>query len=264
LRAVAHGGKAKRMSLPRLLATVEFDADTLSADVTADWLQGRTTYGGLSAAIALHAAKAAFPDLPPLRSVQAAFVGPLAGTVSATPVLLRRGKNSAFIDCTLTNTDGVGLRALLLFMARRESAIAFKGPATPDFPISDERIDADKVPQGFLGNFDFAPWHAENGTVRRWIRLNERDGLDPETELVCIADALPPAAMTLAKSWGPISTTTWQLNLLTETPHTDDGWWLLEAKTLYAGDGNSSQSMTIWNRNGSPVATATQSVALFI
>ena len=56
------------------------------------WLQGRTAYGGASAAIALTAIKAAFPDLPPLRSAQIAFVGPLAGEVTATPVLLRRGE----------------------------------------------------------------------------------------------------------------------------------------------------------------------------
>jgi acyl-CoA thioesterase len=252
------------MSLPALLASaLPIDAG-MSVTINEDWLQGRTSYGGLSAALALTAAKAEFADLPPLRSAQIAFVGPLAGTVEASAMLLRRGKNSAFIDCTLTGMDGIGLRALLLFMARRESEIRFDGPVMPDFPLSDNRVDPVQMPQGFLTNFEFAPWEAKDGTVRRWIKLKERDDLDPETELVCIADALPPAAMTLAKRWGPISTTTWQLNLLTDTPSTQDGWWLLEASTLYAGDGNSSQTMTIWNRNGSPVATATQSVALFL
>ena len=61
------------------------------AHIADDWLQGRTAYGGASAAVALMAAKTAYPDLPPLRSVQIAFVGPLAGDVTATPALLRRG-----------------------------------------------------------------------------------------------------------------------------------------------------------------------------
>jgi len=70
--------------------------------------------------------------------------------------------------------------------------------------------------------------------------------------------------MALAKAWGPVSTTTWQLNLVTDLPVTRDGWWLLGANTLHAGNGSSSQLMTIWNRDGAAVATATQSVALFV
>lgn len=252
------------MSLPSLLAASTFDGEALTAAIGESWLQGRTAYGGLSAAIAFHAVKMAVPDLPPLRSAQIAFIGPLSGTVSATPVILRRGKNSGFVACDITNGDGVGLRALFLFMASRTSSIDHYALPAPDFPLAGERIDPSRVPQGFLVNFELCPWQSGDGNVRRWIRLNDRAGLDPETELVAIADALPPAAMTLAAEWGPISTTTWQLNLVTDAPATDDGWWLLEARTLYAGNGNSSQTMTIWNRAGQAVATATQSVALFI
>lgn len=252
------------MDLPSLLAASMFDGETLSARIDENWLQGRTAYGGLSAAIALHAVKAATPELPPLRSVQIAFVGPLAGTVRATPVLLRRGKNSAFVDCTVEGESGCGIRALFLFMARRDSVLAHGDLKPPAVPLDEEDVGLAKVSPGFLGNFELSAWNADNGIVRRWVRLKHREGLDPETELVCIADALPPAAMSLVTEWGPISTTTWQLNLVSDAPSTDDGWYLLEARTLYAGDGNSSQNMTIWNRNGSPVATATQSVALFI
>lgn len=252
------------MSLPALLSDTVFDGTALTAAIDESWLQGRTAYGGVSTAIALHAVKAAVPDLPPLRSAQIAFVGPLSGTVRATPSLLRRGKNSAFVDCIVGGENGSGLRALFLFMAPRESAIAHSDLAPPDVPLGTDRVDPSKVPQGFLTNFEFSVWNADGGTVRRWVRLRERSGLDPEIELVCVADALPPAAMTLAAEWGPISTTTWQINLVTAAPATNDGWHLLEAKTLYAGDGNSSQTMTIWNRDGSALATATQSVALFV
>ncbi len=55
----------------------------------------------------------------------------------------------------------------------------------------------------------------------------------------------------------------WQLNLTTDAPATADGWWLIDSVTLDAGDGTSSQAMTIRNRDGDTVATATQSVALF-
>jgi Thioesterase-like superfamily len=235
------------------------------ASIADAWLQGRTAYGGASAAIALMAVKAAHPDLPPLRSAQIAFVGPLSGEVVATPVLLRRGKNSAFIGVDVTGADGVGLRALFLFMASRESSVRYGNLAiTPPTIPEAAPIDGASIGPGFLGHFEFAKvGEPKPGNWLRWARLKQRAALDAEVELVGVADALPPAAMSAAKTWGPISTTTWQLNLI-GNPVTRDGWWLLGADLLHAADGNSSQTMTIWNRDGSAVATATQSVALFV
>jgi hypothetical protein len=252
------------MSLFNLLDLAVAGANGLTITIPDEWLQGRTAYGGLSAAVALAAAKTAYTDLPPLRSAQVAFVGPLSRAVTATPSLLRRGKNSAFVSCDVAGDDGVGLRALFLFMASRTSTIAHLDLSPPDFPLGGDRVDAAKVPQGFLTNFELSTWQAEGGSVRRWVRLRDRERLPPEVELIAIADALPPATMTLAKEWGPISTTTWQLNLVTDAPSSPNGWWLLEAKTLYSGNGNSSQTMTVWNCDGVAQATATQSVALFI
>lgn len=228
-------------------------------------MQGRTAYGGASAALALIAAKAAFPDPPPLRSVQIAFVGPLSGEVRMTPSLLRRGKNSAFVSCDVIGRDGVGVRALFLFMASRESAISYANLPVPAHDAPEiGPVDPAKLPEGFLRNFDLAGGAKRETGFLRWARLRDRSGVDPEVELLTIADGLPPAAMVFAREWGPISTTTWQINLVTDTPLTRDGWWLLGAETLHAGHGSSSQIMTIWNRDGAAIATATQSVALFV
>ncbi|MEP6785427.1 MAG: thioesterase family protein [Sphingomonadales bacterium] len=247
------------------LLAVAFAGDGYRATLGDEWLQGRTAYGGASAATALMAVKAAYPDLPPLRSVQIAFVGPLAGDVRISPTLLRRGKNSAFVGCDVVGSDGVGLRALFLFMASRDSAISYAGlDVPPHDPPEANPVDPDTLPQGFLRNFDLASGAKREAGFLRWTRLRERAGMDAETEFLTIADALPPAAMQLAKTWGPISSATWQINLVTDAPRTRDGWWLLCADTLHAGHGNSSQSMTIWNRDGDAIATATQSVALFV
>jgi len=250
------------MSLPDILTAAEFISGTLNAEIGEHWLQGRTAYGGLSAAIALAAAKAAATDLPPLRSAQIAFIGPLAGKVSATPQLLRRGKNSAFVAVDVAGEGGIGLRALFLFLAPRESAIAHDNLPMPDVPMGDAPMPMDRLP-GFLCNFHVMPWQRGRGSLHAWRQLRERDGLDPEVELVAIADALPPAAMSLIDGWGPISTTTWQLNVIDAAPSAD-GWFLLESVADQAADGASSQYMAIWARDGRAVATASQSVALFL
>ena len=251
------------MSLPAILSAASFDGDTLTAEIGQHWLQGRTAYGGASAAIALAAAKAEVDGLPPLRSAQIAFVGPLAGTVGATPTLLRRGKNSAFVGVDIVGDDGLGLRALFLFMSPRESALAHNALPMPDVPMGDAPIDTAKAGPGFLGNFEVMAWQRGHGSLHGWRRLRDRTALDPEIELIAIADALPPAAMSLIDGWGPLSTTTWQVNVIDAAPSAE-GWFLLESIADQAADGASAQRMTIWNRDGRAVATATQSVALFI
>jgi acyl-CoA thioesterase len=85
-------------SLAQAIAALEPTATGWRGTVPANWLQGRTAYGGFSAALALHAAKAAVPDLPPLRSALIAFIGPLSGTVEVSATLLRRGRNAAFVQ----------------------------------------------------------------------------------------------------------------------------------------------------------------------
>src|SRR3546814_2043350 len=70
--------------------------------------------------------------------------------------------------------------------------------------------------------------------------------------LLAMGDALPPAAMALFTEFGPISSMNWTVNMLTGTPRTDDGWWLLSARTGYARAGFSVQDMMLWNRAGEP------------
>ena len=118
---------AARPLLVTLPTITVIDGD-YEASIGDHWLQGRTAFGGASAAVALSAIKHAHPDLPPLRSMQAAFVGPVAGAVRASPQMLRQGKNSAFVGCDVTTDAGIGLRTLFLFMASRPSAIAFASP----------------------------------------------------------------------------------------------------------------------------------------
>ena len=63
---------------------------------------------------------------------------------------------------------------------------------------------------------------------------------------------------------GRISSINWQINLLTDAPETENGWWFLESETHHAVHGASSQYMTVWNSKGEPMMTGMQSVALFV
>ncbi len=184
--------------------------------------------------------------------------------------MLRRGRSASFVQADVRTEAGLGLRTTFLFSAGRTSSLAFDGAPAPQAPDPDDAAPAfRRSPANFFTNhFEYRhalPLAQTRAPVfRRWVRLVEREGFDPMTGLLTLADALPPAAMAMMDAPGPVSSATWMMNLLTPAPSTRDGWWLLQARAEQAGEGVSSQSMAIWNRDGQPVAAGMQSVAIFV
>ena len=250
-----------------LAATTPIDGG-YAGTIPTDWMQGRTSYGGLSAALALHAAQRCEPDLPPLRSAQVSFIGPLAGDIRVTATKLRRGRTAAFIQADVVSDAGLGLRATFVFMADEPSVVDFdqRPPVDRRPPAPGTKLWSG--PEGFFAqNFEFLDIkEPEIGPAElvRWGRIKVYDGIDPMVHVLAIADGMPPAAIRLfGQQMGPISSLTWIVNLLTPTPSTTDGWWLLRAQSDYARNGCSSQSMAIWNADGQLIAEGMQSVAIF-
>ena len=238
------------------------------AEVPADWLQGRTSYGGLSSALALHAAQSIEPDLPPLRSAQISFIGPLSGAVTVTATKLRRGRTAAFISADIVSDAGLGFRAMFVFMHDQPSRIELSGGLASTVPPPPADVPVYTGPgEFFTGNFNFYDLKDQTkGEAEwlRWARLRDADGLDPMVEVLAVADALPPAAFKLlGKTPAPLSSMTWIINLLTPAPATTDRWWLLGAQSEHAVNGGSSQTMMVWNADGVAVAQGMQSVAIF-
>jgi acyl-CoA thioesterase len=148
------------------------------------------------------------------------------------------------------------------------SAIDFNEGRAPVVPTPEDAAPVRRRNGNFFtSNFEYR--HAVPINERRtpaflrWVRLEQRNALDPMVELMAVADALPPAAMPLQETPGPVSSLTWMVNLLTNEPTTRDGWWLLSSRSSYAREGCSSQTMMIWNADGESVASGMQSVALF-
>ena len=71
------------------------------------------------------------------------------------------------------------------------------------------------------------------------------------------------AAIRLLDGVGPVSSATWNLDILSADPRTRNGWWLLESRSEQARRGLSAQSMAMWNSEGEAIALASQTVALF-
>ncbi len=257
------------MSLLKILAAREPRDRGFRATIPDDWLQGRTAYGGLSAALAYEAAKDADADLPPLRSAQVSFIGPLAGPVTVMAKMQRRGKNAVFVAAEVHGESGLGLAATFVFMRAMDSHVQLTegGGAPISSPPGPARPVEQEGAPGFLHHFDIAqvddwPDRSRADTLR-WFRPRDREGMDPMTEMMLVGDGLPPAAMALMTKPAPISSLTWIYNILTPTPASEDGWWLLRATSDHIENGCTSQDMSVWNADGSLVARGMQSIALF-
>ena len=254
-------------------ASLQKEEGGLRAHIPAHWKQGRTAYGGLTAALMLAATAEQFDDLPPLRSALINFVGPVTDDPLLTANLERRGRNVTSLSAAAHIGEKVVGRADFLFGAARSSKINVDFPAPPAMKPKDTepltpKAAAGMVPQ-FFHNFDTwliagaRPMMGTEGYMRTWSRhkdLESRTGLE---SLLCIGDVLPPAAMPLMRHMGPISSMSWMFNLLTDRPQTEDGWWHVESRLTAAGGGYSSQVMRIWNTSGELVVEGMQSIAIF-
>ena len=256
------------MSFPQMVAEARAIEGGLIAQIPEGWMQGRTSYGGLSAALALEAARGLADDLPPLRSATIGFVGPLAGEVTVRAKMLRRGRNASWVTAEVKSEAGVGLVATFVFMGPVASELHINNVPAPAGWVAPEDAKplSPHAAVSFVDNFErrFAlPRQTEPlPEIAWWVRLRDRAGLDPMVELVLMADGLPPGVMPLLRK-GPVSSMTWLINLLTAAPATRDGWFLVRAAGNYAENGCSSQEMGMWNAYGAPLATGMQSIAIF-
>lgn len=259
------------MSFPDVLAAAEPRENGFRAAVPPEWLQGRTAFGGFSSALALAAAmRVGGGELAPLRSAQVSMIAPVAGEVEVTARLVRSGKNATWIAAEITGEKGVCFTASFVFMGPVDSALHINERPLPDGLIAREDaivFESRHLPAFLRHQFEirFALPKREDKQPEMcwWVRLHHREQLDPMIELLLVGDALPPGVMPLLTPTINASTMQWQANLLTPSPATDDGWWLLRTRGDYAEKGCSSQRMAMWNAMGEPVLAGIQSVAIF-
>lgn len=257
----------------RLFSDLMAQARTGSPHIPDDWKQGRTAYGGLSAAFLLEKVRFDFPDLPPLRSVIVNFTGPVTDHPILSTAVLRQGRNVTTAYATAEIDGHIVCTATFSFGASRDSTIRVDAMAD-DVPIPDQ------VPSFFPpGTEKFAPAFtrhfetklieggrpmsgAERGYIRCWCRHRDTQAQSGEAALLAIGDMLPPAALPMLKHFAPVSSMTWMCNFLGHTD-TEDGWYMLDSDLTAARDGYSSQVMRIWNRRGELIADGMQSVTIF-
>ena len=235
-----------------------------------DWMQGRSAFGGIQAAVALKAMRSLVPEVP-LRTLQMTFVAPVgADALRAQARVLRAGKSATHVEARIEE-DGVTLAlAVGVFGRGRESIVRH------DLPPFVPRGPAKKAPfipgvlPGFMAHFDVGLLDGAlpftNARVDRAVyELGLHDDSPvSEAHLLAFADFVPPVALSWMPAAAPGSSLTWMLELV-------DGdyaaqplqGWLIDTRMIAARDGYTSQRTLIYAPDGRAIALSQQSMVVF-
>ncbi|HEF4759591.1 TPA: thioesterase family protein [Pseudomonas putida] len=248
-------------------------------DIPADWLQGRTSFGGLIAACSAQAMRdVAGVDWDPavrLLSLNANFVGPLTlGAVDVAVRVLRDGKNIRHILAQVSQNGQLGTVVTGVFGLARETSVPSHSPPIRQLPKSVE--DSPPTPQ-IPGVVNFAK-HMEF----RWAdgQLPYSGGVDWQSSVyarfpfegdvpaelmtIILADSSPPPVLGRFKTPVLASTVSWfvELHAPAELPGSE-AFWLVDKHTRTASTGYVNDTTTVWTPEGKLAAFASQVMAVF-
>jgi acyl-CoA thioesterase len=265
------------MRFSELLASVVPADDSWVVTVPEDWMQGRSVFGGLQSALALHVMRARMRGASvgelPLRVLQTTFVAPMTGAATRIDArVLRVGKSTAHVEARIS--AGAELVAIVVgvFGAGRPSEVHVS-PRQPAVAI--EAAPGHRAPTGslpaFLQHFALrwrrgAPPGAGSTETSSVVDASFRDaGRVTEEHVVALADAVPPHALSMLMRSAAGSSLTWTLEMLRAGDvgglGLDD--WRLDVELLAADAGYTSQSVMVWGPDGRAVALSRQCMVVF-
>lgn len=241
----------------------------LTTQVSADWMQGRSVYGGLQTALALRAMRSLVADLA-VRSLQTNFIAPLSELVRVESTVLRKGKNTVQVEAKLFGTDGLTTQVLGVFGASRLSEIQVQ-------------IPLEQLGDGPAISFPFVPGLTPNFTQHFSIRLRKGElpfsgletlnaiyeldlhdaGVVTEEHVVVFADVVPPLGMSALRTPTFGSTLSWMLEFLAQPESVDLERWHLHTKLISAEGGYSHQSSVLRSPTGRALALSRQCMLVF-
>jgi acyl-CoA thioesterase len=241
------------------------------ATVPATWLQGRSVFGGLQAALAVRAMRSLVPSDAVLRVLQTTFVAPVpAGDVRVRARLLRTGKSAVQVEARLLDGDETGAIAVGVFGSSRASRVrvvpeqppvdagqAFELPFTAG--LSPEFLQHFAV-RWLMGGLPFSGMSSPRAVAEIGMPGEEQTTAE---HVLALADVPPPVALSHLDERAPGSSLTWTVEFLEPAAHVPPRGFRADAELIAARDGYTSQSVMLWGPSGEPVALSRQCMVVF-
>ncbi|MFP6848072.1 MAG: thioesterase family protein [Pseudomonas sp.] len=246
--------------------------------ISAQWGQGRASFGGLVAALVYEAMRTKVPAERPPRSLAITFVGPAAPDVpiSFEVEVLREGKAVSQVLGRAIQDGQVVSIVQGSFGAGRKSRIVVKSEQAPQAKAVDECQEmpyiANVTPEftRYLAmRWAFGGMPFSNNPSREmggWVRLRDQDSAEPvnEAHLLALVDAWPPAVLSHLSSPAPGSSLTWTIEFVQPVGELSTlDWCLYRAQIEHARDGYGHVAAALWSPKGELLAISRQTVAVF-
>ena len=262
------------MNFDQLLAQTANDSSTALTFPTS-WCQGRTAFGGVSAAMLLAAAQQKVSHEFRLLSMSTNFIGPLLSETAFNIEIevLRQGKNSCQILARAIQHDQTCVMAQICFAKHRSSDLSVDNqeicqlkPVNPSFVIP---YHSGLSPE-FFQHIDLSPQQgampftgADTSHLGGWMKFKIAPNKFSVPHVLALTDAWPPTMLQMFKQAAPASSMSWYIEFLTE-PQLDCTQWLgFEAITHHSSDGYAIEDAKIWSESGELLALSRQTVAIF-
>lgn len=259
-----------------LLEQVERTPEAVA--IPPDWGQGRTSFGGVVAALiyAVMRSKVSADRLP--RSLAVTFVAPvtLAEAVSFEAEVLREGSSVSQVQGRAVQNGQVVALIQGSFGKPRHSSVSVPALPAPSIKGPEAYDELPYIPQvtpefirhlavrWAVGSPPFSG--SQSREIGGWVRFRDQQRVRTldEAHLLGLVDAWPPAVLSLLDKPAPGSSLTWTIEFMQpRRPISSDQWCLYHAEIEQARDGYGHVAAGLWSADGELLAISRQTVTVF-
>lgn len=250
-----------------------------SIAIDPSWQQGRTIFGGLTAAMVLSYLQAQCQSDIPLRSLAINFCGVTQAdqAISFQHQTLSRGKSITQLNGQMLQNGQVVTQVTACYGKARESDVLIEPElATLPAPESGQTMPfIEGLTPNFIqhvhlelqeGQFPFT--NSQQHTMGGWMRFVDAEGAMSNLHLIGLLDAWPPVVLQNLKRPAPASSVTWQVDFvkpLTELNHTPNAcdWVYFQDHAIRAHNGYANTEAKAFSQSGELLALSRQMVSMY-
>ncbi len=242
-----------------------------SFEFPSGWNQGRSIFGGLSAAAAVALGHRNVNPDRELRTITIHLFRPMNhGLVRGSVQVLREGRNISFIEVILSQNDKKVAQATLVFVITRPEGLAVEANARPAQPFQDDLPSVTRE-SGFIPEFvqhvdmrwaeGSPPFSgAEQARFEGYCRFRVPAG--NAEGLVALLDVWPCPSLSCLDGPAPASTVSWTAHLI-QTPDDLSDWCYYTYETIVSGGGYHTSCGHMYGPDGALIGWTEQLVAIY-
>lgn len=259
------------MNIDEILSSIREERETL---IPGSWAQGRTIFGGLTAAILCEATVKGTDPARYLRNFEIGFVRPLEALkpFEIQVETLANGKTVTIKSARIIQEGKVRATARADYVLPLESSVVID---TFTHPQLEEKkgsvpLQGDHLPS-FFQYFDNhvategIPFYGhEVPELGGWMKFKDAPKKITNSHLICMIDSWPPTASPYYKGFKPLSTLSWSVHFANPNHELSPAVHLgYLAKVNFGENGLSSSHADVWGPGGKLLARSVQTNIIY-